>query len=67
MNCVDEKKNNNKTEKFGISLLKSTLDIKDQAYADIPRGKYIRRTIESYLGISKPKKRSGASTINEYI
>ncbi|HZA08235.1 MAG TPA: hypothetical protein VE619_11080 [Nitrososphaeraceae archaeon] len=44
-----------KTDKLGITLPKSLLKKIDNARGDIPRSRYIRRTIESYLKGSKAK------------
>ena len=41
------------TEKIGITLPKSILQIIDQKRGDIARSRYIRRAIERYLGNSK--------------
>ncbi len=41
------------TVKIGITLPKSTILKIDQMRGDIPRSRYIRRTIERYLGSSK--------------
>ena len=38
-----------RTEKLGITLPKSLLQKIDKNRGDIPRSKYIRRAIESYL------------------
>jgi metal-responsive CopG/Arc/MetJ family transcriptional regulator len=41
------------TEKIGITLPKSILQIIDQKRGDIARSRYIRRAIEKYLSSSK--------------
>jgi metal-responsive CopG/Arc/MetJ family transcriptional regulator len=41
------------TVKIGITLPKSTLLKIDQKRGDIPRSRFIRRAVESYLGSSK--------------
>jgi metal-responsive CopG/Arc/MetJ family transcriptional regulator len=41
--------NEEKTEKLGITLPISLLQKIDKIRGDIPRSKYIRRAIESYL------------------
>jgi metal-responsive CopG/Arc/MetJ family transcriptional regulator len=51
--------NSDKTQKLGITLPKSILHRIDQVRGDIPRSKYILRSIERYLGTLIPKKRSG--------
>jgi metal-responsive CopG/Arc/MetJ family transcriptional regulator len=38
-----------RTEKLGITLPKSLLQKIDKNRGDIPRSKYIRRAVESYL------------------
>jgi metal-responsive CopG/Arc/MetJ family transcriptional regulator len=40
------------TVKLGITLPKSMVQRIDQKRADIPRSRYIRRAVESYLGSS---------------
>jgi metal-responsive CopG/Arc/MetJ family transcriptional regulator len=58
MNRLDDD-DSDKTEKLGITLPKSILHRIDQVRGDIPRSKYIRRAIETYLGTSRVKKRRG--------
>jgi metal-responsive CopG/Arc/MetJ family transcriptional regulator len=41
------------TVKLGITLPKSTIQKIDQKRGDIPRSRFIRRAVESYLGRSK--------------
>jgi hypothetical protein len=59
------------TVKLGITLPRSILQKIDQKRADIPRSRYIRRTIERYLGnnsskdIEKTAKKGGNSKENE--
>jgi metal-responsive CopG/Arc/MetJ family transcriptional regulator len=43
--------NPDRTEKLGITLPKSLLHKIDNKRGDIPRSKYIRRAIESYLKV----------------
>jgi metal-responsive CopG/Arc/MetJ family transcriptional regulator len=41
------------TVKLGITLPKSTIQKIDQKRGDIPRNRFIRRAVETYLGRSK--------------
>ena len=59
MNSLDD---DDKTDKLGITLPKSILHRIDQVCGDIPRSKYIRRAIETYLGTSRVKKRHGGKS-----
>jgi metal-responsive CopG/Arc/MetJ family transcriptional regulator len=61
MNGLDDD-DSDKTEKLGITLPKSILHRIDQVRGDIPRSKYIRRAIETYLGTSRVKKRRGGKS-----
>ena len=61
MNRLDDD-DSDKTEKLGITLPKSILHRIDQVRGDIPRSKYIRRAIETYLGTSRVKKRRGGKS-----
>jgi metal-responsive CopG/Arc/MetJ family transcriptional regulator len=44
------------TVKLGITLPKSTIQKIDQRRGDIPRSRFIRRAVESYLGKGMGKK-----------
>ena len=61
MNGLDDD-DSDKTEKLRITLPKSILHKIDQVRGDIPRSKYIRRAIETYLGTSRVKKRRGGKS-----
>ena len=42
---------NDKTAKLGITLPKSIVQNIDNKRGDVPRSRYIRRAVESYLGL----------------
>ena len=46
---VSTTKSDDFTEKLGITLPKSTIERIDRERGDVPRSRYIRRAIESYL------------------